>query len=209
MGIGRGRRRGRKDHQRKPGDKSGRRVLIACEGGETEPGYFAALKRNLRLPGVTILGKEIGPAPINVVDSAIDARRAGQRSGEPFDAVWCVFDRDSHSSFAQAVDKARSNKLRIAISVPCFEFWLLLHYEYTSRPCDDFDDLRKNKLAIHLPDYDKAQTDWDQVLSGLEQAKSHAERLRSSQEHEPEHTNPSTNVDELVTYLQRLKTPQG
>ncbi|WP_428263610.1 RloB family protein [Haliangium sp.] len=204
MGIQRARQRGRKAFRRQPGNKPGRRVLIVCEGSATEPGYFEALKRKLKLGGMVIRGDEVGTAPINVVDDALAEKRRAQRAGEPFDSVWCVFDRDEHTSFAQAIDKARANGLKIAISIPCFEFWLLLHYEYTTRPFTDYNDIRRNNLSAHCPDYHKSKVNWDDVLTRLETAKVHAKRVRASQESGEQYPNPSTTVDLLVEHLESL-----
>ena len=56
----------RKRKSREPYDV----VLIVCEGAKTEPSYFTALKKELRLSStnIHICGKECGSAPINVVD---------------------------------------------------------------------------------------------------------------------------------------------
>jgi hypothetical protein len=45
--------------------------------------------------------------------------------------------------------------MREAISVPCFEFWVLLHHERTDVPCNRCDNVIE-KLRIHIPGYQKA-----------------------------------------------------
>lgn len=43
--------------------------------------------------------------------------------------VWCLFDRDQHGEVDAAVAEALRNGVRVAFSHPCFELWLLLHFQ--------------------------------------------------------------------------------
>ena len=45
-----------------------------------------------------------------------------------FNEVWCVTDVDEHKRLEPALDKAKGNDIRVALSNPCFELWLLLHF---------------------------------------------------------------------------------
>jgi hypothetical protein len=45
------------------------------------------------------------------------------------DEVWCVFDVDEHPKLAEARDQANANGIQLAVSNPCFELWLLLHFQ--------------------------------------------------------------------------------
>jgi hypothetical protein len=78
-------------------------LLIVCEGEETEPIYFEALRRELRLTLVEVQIEAPGSAPITIVDHAVERREMQAREakrtarkgmfGQPsFDEVWCVFD---------------------------------------------------------------------------------------------------------------------
>lgn len=105
------------------------KVLIVCEGEKTEPNYFEWLKDHFRLnnANVTVTGK-CGSDPHSVVDHAI-WRYKVDRTSDAFDKVFCVFDRDVHDTYLQALDKIASIKPKntfVAItSEPCFEYWLL------------------------------------------------------------------------------------
>ncbi len=49
--------------------QSRERILIVCEGGETEPRYFKSLRAEFKLGTVIVVeGGEWGSAPISVVD---------------------------------------------------------------------------------------------------------------------------------------------
>ena len=54
----------------------------------------------------------------------------GQRDDNlKYDEVWCVFDVDAHPHLPDAKQKAEANRIKMAISNPCFELWLLLHFQ--------------------------------------------------------------------------------
>lgn len=70
-------------------------------------------------------------SPKDVVERAVEYQRRFQRRMEvAFDQVWCVFDHDAHGTFEDALNEAAKAQIRVAYSIPCFEFWYLLHFEY-------------------------------------------------------------------------------
>jgi hypothetical protein len=193
------------------------RVLIVCEGAKTEPNYFAALRTKLRLnrQNVVIADKKGGLDPKGLVEYAIEEFEA-----EPdFNHVYCVFDKDKHATYAAALDKLTSKRLKGGAalhpitSVPCFEVWLLLHFTYTTKSFDaPLQDSNANlvigDLKRHLPNYEKGSKDIfgdvsDRTGTAIENAKQ-LERF-----HETSGTdNPSTKVYVIVEYLQALGKPK-
>ena len=189
--------------QRKPGRRAPREItLIICEGG-SERVYFDALRNHLRLSTTEVsFPCPQGSAPINVVDCAV--KKARERGG--YESIWCVFDRDEHESFDRARAKLQQHKrrwhLHEAVSIPCVEFWLLLHFEFTDAPFPDCDAVIR-RLVQHLPDYSK--NDPRQVpplLERLEQAMQHAQSLESQRTTIGD--NPYTSVHHLVRHLQGI-----
>jgi len=187
-------------------------VLIVCEGGKTEPNYFSELIKAFRLnnANIRILGR--GSDPLSIVKFAIETFRQEQE----FDRVYCVFDRDRHTTYDTALDRVRRTRLgrgsRIfAIpSVPCFEFWLLLHFTYTTRPFDApvGDSICSRvieELSNHLPAYRKGDQDiFNKIQNRLDNAITNARRVE--QFHQTSETNnPYTLVHSLVEYLRDLK----
>ena len=147
---------GRRPSRRSPKE----RVLVVCEGAYTEPLYFGAMRDRLRLNTLEVKATK-GVDPRTLVNIASEEDEREKRNGERFDSVYCVFDRDSHPQFDEASNMARARGFRLARSWPCFEFWLLLHFDFVRAPyarkgslspCDVcIRDLRK-----HLPRYKKA-----------------------------------------------------
>lgn len=185
------------------------RVLIVTEGQKTEPIYFSEFLEHYRLSSANIDVVGEGADPRVVVRRALKLKRQEKRRGDSYDRVYCVFDRNGHANFNTASEDAQQNGIRLARSWPCFEYWLLLHFGYVRRPfvgsggksaCENCtQDLRR-----HLQGYDKAASGVFALLSSrMEDAKVRARRALVDARNTSEH-NPSTEVHELVEYLQDL-----
>lgn len=100
------------------------RMLLVCEGKNTEPSYFRQFHRaNVK---VKMVVEGIGGDPSRVVAYA---KHLNDAESEPYDEVWCVIDRDNHAHFSSALQDARQLGFNAAWSNQSFEFWLLLHFE--------------------------------------------------------------------------------
>ncbi|MFF0426861.1 RloB family protein [Streptomyces sp. NPDC004520] len=112
-----------------------RKILITAEGVNTEPQYFERFAAFLKARAVRIVSVKpigLGKDPLTVVKEADRRRRDERKSGDPFDEVWCVVDVDEHTNLERACVEAARLKIDIAISSPCFEIWLLWHFESKS-----------------------------------------------------------------------------
>ena len=97
-----------------------------------------------------------------------------------------------------------------AVSIPCFEYWLLLHFEYTTKPfaktaTSSVGEQVLRDLKRFIPDYEKGcEKVFSSLYEQLEFAKSNAERalVCASKNHTD---NPSTNIHTLVHFLQNLR----
>lgn len=180
------------------------KVLIVCEGKKTEPNYFRGLKDYLKLSSAKVKIVGAGCKPREIVEQAEHRRKQEQGKGDPFDRVFCVFDKDEPPNYKKAVDAASEYHLDVIYSVPCFEYWLLLHYERTTKP-GVADDVISHLMKHHLRTYDKSDKGIFKHFRGkLEDAKKNAawalERAESA-----DADNPSTKVHILVRYLQNIK----
>ncbi len=189
-------------------------VLIVCEGEKTEPQYFRALRRELRLSTVEVVieGKECGSAPISVVDYAIQLKNERDRDAcqstalVKYDEVWCIIDVEApqpHTSLAAAIDKAKARKLKVALSNPCFEYWYILHFERTSAQMNGNKKAMK-RLKQNYPKYKKNDPAFFEVVyprteaaiknsKGVLKEKHYDDDLREC--------NPSTHVHLIVERL--------
>jgi hypothetical protein len=183
-------RRENRRTRRAPVREERAQVLVVCGGMATEPDYFRGLKKERRNPAVRVVVEGKGVDPVSLVRFA-----AQKRDTLGFDQVWCVVDVDEFD-VSDAVAAARKKDVNLAISNPCFEYWLLLHFELCAAPLTCFDDVR-NRLTRHLPRYDKSRLCFADFAPGVDDAIRHArsrcEALGT------EHTrNPSTGVWALV-----------
>ena len=189
------------------------RVLIVTEGKKTEPLYFGELVSHYRLSMANIEVIGVGAGPDAVVETAKDLRNRERREGEKFDRVYCIFDRNRHPQFASASIRARHLGLRLARSWPCFEYWLLLHFEYVRRPFtgaggrSDCDNCIR-ALRRHIDGYEKATPGVFLFLRNkLEAAKLNARNAKKDARSTGT-DDPSTEMHELVHYLQNIKNPR-
>jgi len=121
--------------RRRPRREPYDRVLIVCEGEKTEPNYIRELCAHYRLSTANIeVTQGEGNDPVSVVRTAKRLQKIEMRQGERYDRVYCVFDRDEHTNYADACGQAQRAKFCTARSNPAFEYWLLLHFEYTRAP---------------------------------------------------------------------------
>ena len=129
-----------------------------------------------------------------------------------FDEVWCVFDRDDHERFREAIDMARGNGLELAVSNPSFELWILLHLRESPGERHR-DDIRRMLRDVHLPTYDKAIDEriFDVLRPGIPDAVRRARRLaeEAAQLDEDPFKNPTTGVFLLLESLAPAAWPPG
>jgi RloB-like protein len=192
--------------RRRSGQKLPRSItLIVCEG-ETEQEYFEAVRTRygLTTTEVVIAENTEGAAPISVV------KCAEKKFSEPggYDRIYCIFDRDGHESFqrARARIKALTSRKRKpipideAVSIPCFEVWVLLHFESTEAPFGCCDDVIA-RVRKHLPDYKKADAAIArQLMVNVETALENADRLESHAT--VNKYNPYTSVHRVVRHFE-------
>lgn len=203
----------RRKPQREPYD----RVLIVCEGSKTEPNYLRELvaTRQLSSANVQITG-EGGSAPKSVVELAIKLFE----EDPDYDTVFCVFDRDGHATFDEALQRIRGKKLvrrtgkrkigearfEAVVSVPCFEYWILLHYEDTTAPMHRYADLLHRLHRVEgFETYDKGSRGlFAKTQDRMEAALARADRANATAQ-KVGTDNPSTQMPALIRYLLQLR----
>ncbi len=223
-------------HKRQPAQTARRgptrasydKVLIVCEGQKTEPNYFRGLIKWHDISSVNVhISGDCGAAPTSVVQHGLDLYAAEKKKGEPYDRVYCVFDRDSYHLASQGkVYQSAKELIRLAMpgdvffsanSIPCFEYWLLLHFCETTQAFAkqgkvSVGGMVEKKLKEYWLGYSKGLPDAYARLKkmaplGEVLALERAQRvLKAAQANVDE--NPSTKVHELVAYLIAIKNPE-
>lgn len=193
------------------------RVLIVCEGEKTEPNYLAELIDYLKLNSANVeVEGSTSSSPDSIWAYAKRQYQDEQGRGDSYDRVYCVFDKDSHASYAatvQAIHAANPKDTFYAItSVPCFEYWILLHFEFATRPynrtgrespCDGL--IRDLKEKGYMPDYAKGERGiFAQIMGQTDQAIAFSKRALN-QAQRADTDNPTSLMHEMVEYLRDLK----
>lgn len=197
------------------------RVLIVCEGEKTEPQYLGEICRELRLSTthVHVQQGKFGTEPLQVTNYAEHLFRKGDRTkgieAKSFDRIFVVFDRDQHHTYHAALsrvaeldgqlinDEKKKVNVQAIASVPCFEIWLLLHFEEVHAPLHRADVY--DRLMVHMPSYDKGQAgNWDSTKSMLDGALQRA-LARSELTDAHDGVEPYTDIGRLVQHLLDLK----
>ena len=201
----------RRNRERRPARRAPFRdpkplVLIVCEGAVTEPEYFGGFRSACRNPRVTIKVADEHGVPRTLVEAAktylVNARSNAARDKDDnlaYDSVWCVFDVDEHPGVADAKQMARDNGIELAVSNPCFELWLLLHF--VDNPGMQDRSKVKERLKKYLSAYDK-HVQYAGLAEGYAAAVSRAERMdkAANQAGEPGR-NPTTGVYRLTELI--------
>lgn len=101
------------------------KILIVCEGKNTEPSYFNQFE--ITSATVTALGE--GYNTTSLINQAYTLQQQAKKNKSPYDQVWCVFDKDDYKEeqFETAITLAEEYKFSVAYSNQAFEYWLFLH----------------------------------------------------------------------------------
>jgi RloB-like protein len=191
------------------------KLLIVCEGQKTEPQYFKGIRQHKRLRTlqVTIVDASGKTNQIGIINRAIAERQTikADKGWETNDSVWAVFDGDEHrhqdpQNWNSAIAKAQTQKINLAITNPCFEFWYLIHFQDAARQMNA--DTALKQLRKHLTQYTKAQTLFpDPLLTRTPDAIQRAAKIAQQIQHtglDP-YSNPCcSRLPELVKILLEL-----
>ncbi len=191
---------------------SGETFLIVVEGKATEPAYLKKIRAKLSLKAFAVeIVHGDHTDPIGIVKEAIAMRdRQAERAGksavaEPYDRVWVVFDRERQNhprreQMPKALQLAAAHKIEVALSIPTFEYWLLLHYDFTTKAFDGCDAAKK-ALKKFIKQYEKGDLPLDELILKVSDAITHAGKCRRHWKDVGGDKNPSTDVDLLIIAL--------
>jgi hypothetical protein len=136
-----------------------KRILIICEDKKSSKLYFEAFKKDEKLKRdlASVSIEVVQPkdhSPVGLVTEAKQKKLRAKRDRNPYNEIWIVLDKDHHANIGKAFNMAYANKFKIALSVICFEYWVLLHFEKTCKPftkCDAIISyIRKHHFSGYL-----------------------------------------------------------
>lgn len=185
--------------------KSKRVILVSYEGkNKTEKIYFNNFcNRENDFIIQIVPGNETDP--VNLVKQTIQKKNELGLDLDADDRAFCIFDTDTkmqkEKQIIEAINIASKYNIKIVTSCPCFEVWLLLHYEYTTGYLDN--DSVISKLRKHNDKYEKNYNIYPEIKTYVNTAIANAKKLEKYQlENEREknsvEANPHTNVYEII-----------
>jgi hypothetical protein len=193
---------------RKQNTREPRKVIrIYTEGEKTEPNYFNSIKDELRLNEIDIKVAGLGDHTVPLVEWVIERKNELASDDTEW---WVVFDRDGHTGFNQAIQRAEAEGINVAYSNECFELWFILHFEFLNTA------IGRNKYYEKLTGllskkYDKSTSDIYGLIKDHE-----AIAIRNAKNLEKMHSDvgitsyekmdPSTSVHRLVERMRSFKS---
>ena len=142
-------------HRRKLGNRRYRVLfLLSVEGAVTEQQYFNMFNNDDSIIQIECIKKKNRSSPKEVLKAI--KKSLAKTDLKKDDEAWLIIDKDlwpdEHIHELSEWSKEKCN-YHFALSNPCFEYWLLLHFENSSG------NINKNicltRLKRYLPAYDK------------------------------------------------------
>ena len=109
--------------------------LFICEDTKSSKFYIEGLGKahniNIKAENAN------GTSPENVLKTAKEKLSLFQDEGTA--TIYCLFDKDDcdDRKFNNVIAECKRKGIVPAISVPCYEYWLLLHLKKTNQPFND------------------------------------------------------------------------
>ncbi len=199
--------------------------LIACEGICTEPNYINGLvrfeKANRRIADGTVvkIASHQHSDPFGVLEDLLNTPNKNS-----YDECWIVIDRDetelkgkgfgghTEENFNKALDECMKYNVDVACSNPCFELWIVLHFEFRDTACSRNDIqkralkkvnsiLQKDKQLKKVDDLKTIENLYILLKDRVVTARRNAEKIKTNESNK---SNPSTGMYKLLNSL--LKT---
>jgi hypothetical protein len=187
-----------------------RRVLIVCEDEKSSKLYFDQFPIDRRRIDIRTVGT--GRNTDSLVEYAAELKRAAIRRRDPYNEVFSVFDRDSFpaQNFNRALQISRNENIRPIWANEAFELWYLLHFDFvnTAIPRAQYAEMFQRRVGLEYQKndasiYQRLREHQPTAIRNAARLKKHWIETRQ-RGCDPERCNPSTNLQDLVEFLNQL-----
>ena len=187
-----------------------KKIYILCEGADkhSEYAYLGALIKDTPIKGDKVQ-IELAPTKYNTGRELVEeASKKIDKKFKNIDEAWVVYDQDGYSLHKETFESAKAKGVKIAFSATAFEFWILLHYEYTTKQFPKSEDIIKELKDKKFIDYAKNSKDvYFLTKEKLPNAKQNAKKIRIEVEKYDGNKkiyerNPYSNLDLLIEEIQ-------
>lgn len=150
--------------------------IIATEGQKTEKSYFVIFQDSRIKVEVLATGEDNKSAPEYVIKRLDEFAQQYDLGKE--DTLWLVLDVDhwKDKKLSSICRQAKQKRYRLAISNPCFEVWLCLHFDDLDPndiTCKDFE----KRLRLILGSYNKSNLETASYIEHIPDAIKRAKQL--------------------------------
>lgn len=181
-----------------------RTIYVFTEGENPETQYIQAWARRCRGQVIVMIDPRFGLVPKSMVQAAVEHKRREDRAerrgeGRAADEIWCVFDVDRHPVLHEAAQQAVDNGIRVAVSAPCVELFMILHV-HDQRAFISTDDAIHKAKALLGCGKKLTSSVTDQLVASYQVARERAvdlERTHASND-VPFPPNPSSGLYALI-----------
>lgn len=180
-------------------------IVLAFEGNDTEQIYFEEFKDSEKFNDELIYlhllkrPKENTNSAPNHVFKKLKKEAKDEYNFNENDELWMIIDTDRWKNISEIIEECKKLKnMFVAVSNPCFEFWLLLHIKsITEYSIAELDLILKNskvsskknyidvKLTEILGSYNKSDPKPERFIPYLRKAIDQAKELDSENEEYP------------------------
>lgn len=185
-------------------------ILIALEGkNATERLYFKSFNHPSN-PFIIKIARGNTTDPVNMVWNLIDEIDRLGISTSRGDFAYCIFDTDEKPykdiQIKEAIQLASNHNIEIILSSPCFEEWILCHFDKSTKELSNKEAFKH--VQKYIPHYDKNYNVYFDIVDktdvGIQNAKYKEEYLRGQGKNlNSVHANPSTQVYKIVERIRR------
>ncbi|WP_417260634.1 RloB family protein [Celeribacter sp.] len=165
-----------------------KKFFLFCEGKNTEPLYFKAYELAVNSAVVELICEPAKGVPKTLLRHAEEKigelnKRSYIKENGNEDQVWVVFDEDDHDDIPMVQERCTALGIHVAYSNPCFEVWLILHFESYDK--DEHRDLTQKYCESTCSGYAKdggKTPDFSSLIPRYQDAESRAEKLLKRRE---------------------------
>lgn len=152
-------------------------IVVVCDDAVAAPNYFQEISRKLKAH-VTLRvehSRRNQTSSREVAGRAIAKLRELKRASSTDDrtSVWALIDLEADHSRQQlaCAAKAMGKKagVRVALSLPCFEVWTLLHFEDTGEAFLNCKSVAA-RIKQHVEAFDKVAVDYSRIVEDRRKA---------------------------------------
>lgn len=139
--------------------RDARLIIIATEGRKTEKQYFDHFRSRRVQVKVLPTDKNNHSSPQHVLERLESFEKSYDIAAD--DELWLMIDRDRwpEVNLKQVAKSALEKKYKLAVSNPCFEVWLLCHFQPLPPAAKNCDTIKTVLKTVLGGSYNKSRLD--------------------------------------------------